>query len=766
MGHQDYVGRPIERTEDLRFLRGKGEYVDDVNAPGQLYAVMLRSSVAHGRIRSIDTSAGRAKPGVHAVITEADLGSVMPVIPMRLAPLPELKRFEQPVIARGKVRYVGEPIAMVVAESAAAAEDAVDAIVVDIEILPPITNRADAAANQSLLFESLGSNHVITYTASKGDAASVGQGEYVRREHFKVQRHMAVPMEPRGWVAVWNAGTGRMRVSGAAKVPFAARRLLAAQLGLPEESVEMIEVDVGGGFGMRGEFYPEDFLVPFAARRLNRPVKWTEDRREHMMTTNHSRELECELEIVCKRDGTILALRGNGWLDAGAYFRTNGSIAPRNVAQFMSGPYRIENIHITIDVFLSNKTPVGTYRGPGRFEADFFRERLLDMAAGDLGIDRVEFRRRNLVLDAEMPYPLAVVTPPEKIEEIDSGDYAFTLDRCLAEFNWREKSALEGKLIDGRYHGIALGCFIEGGGAGPKETARLVVERDALISLYVGSSGIGQGLETVCAQISADALRVPMEKIRVFHGSTTYLKEGFGSFHSRSVVVGGSAIIVTSNNLKEAIKAAAARRWECAVEDVEIRDGLTAFCAGRTLTLEELAKDDINADGEFANHKHTYSYGTHAAHVAVDAKTGQVEVIDYLCVEDVGRIINPLTMHGQVVGSIVQGLGGTFLEHLIYDDNGQLLTASFADYLLPSATDFPNLRAISLEHRPSPNNPLGAKGGGEGGTIPVGGAIANAIANALQSFGVQPRELPLSPAAVWELIEDGKRETGNGKSEA
>jgi aerobic carbon-monoxide dehydrogenase large subunit len=750
------VGSPVERLEDLRFLRGRGQYVDDLARGDMLHAAILRSSVAHGRIRSIDISAARALAGVHSVITAKDIGNRVPRVPMRLQPLPDFEPFGQPVIAETKVRYVGEAIAVVLADTAGIAEDALGLIDVDIEPLPAVADRHASAQGASLLFEEAGSNLAIKFHAVRGDAAAAFRNAaYVRRESFRTQRHMALPMEPRGLLAEWDAVRGRLTVSGGAKVLFFNRRTLAKQMGLPEDAIEIVENDVGGGFGARGEFYPEDFLIPFAARHAGRPVKWTEDRREHLMCVNHAREAECDIEIACARDGTILGLRGHAYVDVGAYMRTNGAVGARNVAQFMSGPYRIPHIDIDVALLLTNKTPVGTYRGPGRFETDFFRERFFDMVAQDLGLDRVEFRRRNLVSQREMPYPIATITPFESKDEFDSGDYQATLERCLAEINWGETSKLAGKLIDGRYHGLAVGCFIEGGAAGPKESARIVLEPDGSYSVYVGSSAIGQGLETAFAQIAADALEVPLERIRgVFHGTTSYVSDGYGAYHSRSVVMGGSAMLDAAAKLREAIRIEAAKRLGCAPREVEIVDGAKAVApGGKSVALAGLAREGIAAEGAFLNKKHTYTYGAHAAHVAVDPKLGQVELIDYVVVEDCGRIINPLTVHGQAVGSVVQGLGGAMMEHLVYDQQGQLLTGSLADYLIPTASDFPNIRAVVLENHPSPINPLGAKGAGEGGIIAAGGVMANAVANALGTFGVQPRELPLTPTRIWELVQ-------------
>ena len=749
-----FIGSPIERLEDLRFLRGRGQYVGDLARPGMLHAAVLRSSVAHGRIRRIDPAAARALVGVHRVITAQDIGEPVPRIPMRLQPLPDFVRFGQPVMAETKVRYVGEALALVLADTPAIAEDALALVEVDIEPLTAVADSRKSATDQSLLFEEAGTNRAMTFRATHGDAAAAfKEAPYVRRETLRTARHMALPLEPRGLLAEWDAARGKLRVSGGAKVLFFNRRTLAKEMGLPESAVEYVENDVGGGFGARGEFYPEDYLIPFAARLTGRAVKWTEDRREQLMCLNHAREAECEVEIACAHDGTILGLRGHVHVDVGAYMRTNGAVGARNIAQFMSGPYRIPHVDIDVKLQLSNKTPVGTYRGPGRFETDFFRERLLDMVAQDLGLDRVEFRRRNLVSRQEMPYRIATIRPSDKEEELDSGDYHATLDRCLAEIGWAEKSKLAGQLIDGRYHGLALGCFIEGGAAGPKETARMMLDADGMYSVFVGSSAVGQGLETAFAQIAADALEVPMERLKgVWHGTTSFVSDGYGAFHSRSVVMGGSAMLAAAENLRAQIRAAAAARLACAPAQIEIVEGRAAVGPdGASIDLADLAGDGISAEGEFLNTRHTYTYGAHAAHVAVDAKLGHVELIDYVIVEDCGRAINPLTLHGQAIGAAVQGLGGAIMEHLRYDDEGQLLTGSLADYLIPTASDFPNIRAVVLEEYPSPINPLGAKGAGEGGIIAVGGVIANAVANALSSLGVEPRQLPLTPNYIWEL---------------
>jgi carbon-monoxide dehydrogenase large subunit len=751
-----YVGAAVERIEDLRFLRGRGCYLDDLSRPGQWHAAFVRSAIAHGRIRTIDGTAALAMRGVRAVVTGADIGPAIPVIPFR-RPNPTIAPYAQPVIAAQTVRYVGEPVAMLLADSPELAEDAALAVTLDIESLPVVADRATSVAGATLLFPGTATNCATTFTAEIGDVtAAFRDAPYRRRETFRVQRQTAFPMETRGLIAEWDAAACHLTMSGAAKLPFFNRRTLATMMGLPETAVDYIEYDVGGGFGARGEFYPEDFLCAFAARMFNRPIKWVEDRREHFMTIAHAREAEAEIEIALERDGTIRGIRGEIFVDVGAYVRPNGTTPVRNVAQFLAGPYRVPHLRIEACAMVSNKTPTGTFRAPGRYEGSFFCERMLDLAARDLGIDRLDIRRRNLVTAPEMPWRLAPIVPDDGLgkTQCDSGDYTRTFDRAIAEFGWAEKVRLNGRLIEGRYHGLGVACFIEGGGSGPREHARMDVEANGSVAVYVGSSAIGQGIETIMGQIAADALHVTLSRVRVLHASTTYLRDGFGSYGSRATVMGGSAIIDAANNLIAALRAAAATRLGLPQDDIRLVDGTAHSADGRSLPWSEFA--GVSVEGVFKSSKPTYSYGTAAVHLTVDPRTGHVDVLDYLVVDDVGRIVNPTTLHGQVIGGAVQGCGSVFGEHLAYDEHGQLLVASLADYLVPLATDYPNLRAVSLEEYPSPNNPLGVKGAGEGGVIPVGGAIANAVAAALGSLGVEPRELPLSPPAVWRLIQQAR----------
>jgi len=742
------IGQPVERAEDPRFVAGTGKFVDDVKRAGMLHAAVLRGGVAHGRITNFDASAARAIKGVQAVISAAEIGPNVPVIPLRLATLPEFKSYLQPVIAREKVRYVGEPIAVVVAETPALAEDALEAIDIEFEKLPVVTDRHVAAAGGALLFEESGSNRAVRYAVAFGDAdAAFTSADYTRRESFRCHRLTGLPLETRGLLAEWDAAKTKLTVFGATKVLFFNRRVLAPMLGVSEDAIDMIEIDVGGGFGVRGEFYPEDFLIPFAARHVGRPVKWIEDRREHFMATNHSREVECDIEIACTRDGAILGLRGHIYADMGAYIRTNGGVVPAKAAQFLPGPYRIPGIAITVDVLMTSKTPVGTVRAPGRFEANFFRERLLDMVARDLGIDPMDFRRKNLITEAELPYATGKLVPYEPETDFDTGDYHATFERALTEIGWEENKKLQGKLIDGRYHGLAAVPFVESSGSG-KENARVRVEPDGSVAVYVGSSVLGQGLETTLGQVAAETLKLRFDRVKVLHGSTTYLREGFGTFASRSMVVGGSAVMDGCKNLLGAIAEAATKRLGFPNEEIVIADGVVSAGQKRA-SFSEFA--GVEAEGTFSTTTRTYSYGAHACHVAVDPHSGRVEILDYVAVEDVGRAINPHIVHGQAIGALVQGLGGVFLDQLIYDADGQILTTSLADYLVPCASDFQKVRAVTLELRRSKTNPLGAKGAGEGGMVAVAATAGNAVAAALAPLGVEVRALPLSPANVWKF---------------
>lgn len=755
-----FIGAPIPRKEDVRLLSGRGAYVDDFHIEGMLHAAIVRSPVAHGRIRHLDTSEAEALPGVVGVFTARDCAGHLKPIRIRVAGLPRFEEFLQMPLAIEKVRYVGEPIAVVVAETAYLAEDALSLISVAFDELAPILTWEQAAEGKEFIHESVGTNLTGNFIGRGNADHAFGTAHYTRRERFSVQRHTAMPMETRGLLAHWDARTKTMTVYGATKIPFFNRKTLAGMLEVPEHSVIMKVGDTGGGFGVRGEFYPEDFLIPFLARKINRPVKWVEDRREHFMATNHARETYCDLEIACDRHGIIQGLRGRVIVDLGAYARGTGSTAPARCGQFLPGPYRIPNYTCSVNAYFSNKTPSGTYRGPGRFEANFFRERLIDMAAVDLNIDRAEIRRRNLVTPGEMPFNIGKLTSYEPAAEFDSGDYPSLLEAALKEIRWDELQAVQGREIDGWYHGVGLSCFSESGAGGATEQARIRLAYDGTLDLFVGATNSGQGHETVFSQVCADVLGLPLEQIRVKCASTDELEAGVGSFHSRSAVMAGNAVRQTAQTFFESLRAMAVEYFGRPNAELTWNDGVfSQEGSDAKVTLGALAAHMaakgavIDITDTFVNEKRKpFSYGTNAAHVAVDPRTGQVNVLDLFAVEDIGTILNPLVARGQSEGAIVQGLGGVFLERILYDDAGQLVTASFADYLLPTATDFPNIRGTFLNLAPAPGNPLGAKGAGEGGLVAIAAAVGNAISAALASFNVEVRELPVSPPRLWETM--------------
>lgn len=748
-----FVGQPLPRAEDARFLRGESRFVDDLRPDGTLYAVVLRSAHAHALVRGIDAGEALALPGVEGLITAKDIAGMPTEIPLRLAPLDGFDRLLQRPLTAGHARFVGEPLAVLVARDRALAEDALDLIAVDYEPLPPVVNATSALDDASLLFPEHGSNLANRYHTGRGDPDSAfAEADFVVTRRLHAHRHGAAPLETRGLLAVPEAD-GVLRVYGATKVTQYNRRVLARMLGRTEDSLDLVEVDVGGSFGARGEFYPEDFLIPFAALRFRAPVKWIEDRREHLLSCNHSREIDADVSLALRRDGTFLGLRAVLRADLGAYVRTNGGVVPAKAGQFLPGPYRIPHVALQVDSVLTNKTPVGTLRGPGRYEAHFFRERLIDIAAAELGLDPAAIRLRNLLTPEEMPYDTGKLVPYEPPSSFDNIDVPKAFHAALEALGYAALRAERPR--DGRRHGIGLACFAESSGAGPSETARVTLQPGGTLEVATGISTSGQGHETVLAQVCAEVFggAVPLAAVTILHGTASIMPQGFGTYHSRAVVVGGSAIHQAAGALRAKLLDVAAARLQLRAEDLTFRDG-GIWREGGVVPLAGMADlagwaPEASAIETFPMPKRTYTYGAHAAHVAVDPETGQVEVLRYIAVEDVGRAINPLLVHGQAIGAAVQGIGATFLDEYVYDAAGQLLTGSFADYLLPTATCFPNVEGITLEDSPSALNPLGAKGAGEGGIVACGAAIANAVANAL---GADVTTLPLSPDRVLRLI--------------
>jgi carbon-monoxide dehydrogenase large subunit len=545
------TGRAVPRLEDDRFLTGTARFTDDVRFEGMLHAAILRSPHARARLSRVDLARVRAMPGVALAVSGRELSGRLSSIPMRLAALPGLERFLQKPIAVDEVRYVGEPVALVVAQSRYLAEDALELIEVDYEPQPPVTTMAEALADRHLVHADAGTNVAARYEVSRGNPqAAFARAPYTRKVQLRCHRHTGAPLETRGLVA--ESLSGRLWIWGATKVPFFNRRVLAAMLGLDEKSIDMIETDIGGGFGIRGEFYPEDFLIPWASVQIGRPVKWIEDRREHLLAANHARESECELEIAMSLQGEILGLRGRAMADLGAYVRTGGGVAIARTGQYLPGPYRIADYACEVIALVTDKTPVGTYRGPGRYEANFFRERLLDIACADLGLDPVAVREANLIRPEEMPYPIGRLVPIEAESAYERGDYRSGFRQALAALDYPTRPR-DGALIDGLRHGVGVACFTESSGGGRSESARIRARSDGRFEIYSGVATMGQGHETVFAQIAADELHCPVDAFTVFHGSTTGVEEGWGTFHSRAVVVGGSAVKRTAEKLRESL---------------------------------------------------------------------------------------------------------------------------------------------------------------------------------------------------------------------
>jgi len=774
------IGVSLKRKEDFRLLTGRGKYAADVRLPGLLHAAVLRSPHPHARLTALRAGAARALPGVVAVIAADDLGSVGR-IPVRLGqragagPTACL----QPPLATGTVRYVGEPVAFVVATSRYLAEDALDLIEIDWELLPIVADaRRASEPGAPVLHPAAGGNIIERLSARAGDPAGALSGAERRLSaQFAVQRHTGVPMETRGLTAAHDTGTGVLTLWGVAKVPHFNRRVLADLLGHPEHLIHFIELEVGGGFGVRGEFYPEDFVVPWAAMRLGRPVQWVEDRREHLMATNHSRQQYHDVEIGVRRDGTIVALRDRFMVDLGGYIRTHGVVVPELTIALLPGPYRIRHYECEGLCVMTNKTPTGTYRGPGRYEGTFVRERLLDRVAAELGLDPADVRRRNFIDASEMPYEVGGGALGQKTV-YDCGDYRSAFEQALAAADYKALRDEHARArAEGRYLGIGIGCVLEKAGLGPWEYARVEVDASGCVVVYSGVAAVGQGIETTLAQVVAGELCVAAEDVTVVHGDSARVPFGIGGFASRGAAVALPAALEAARKVRGKIFQVAASLLEAHPDDLVLEGGAVHVrgLPQRTVTLRQLARAAVPGPpgmepGLYAAHffeapKMTYPYGTHVAVVEVDPATGRVALNKYVVTYDVGRAINPMIVDGQIVGGLAQGIGGAIFEELVYDDQAQPLTTTFMDYLVPTAMDMPAETIVKiLEETPTPLNPLGVKGVGEGGSSGAGASIANAVADALAPLGVTITELPLSPDRIAALVraQGPRRETSHG----
>ena len=773
MSAYKYIGTSRLRKEDRRFLSGAGKYAADVHVPHMVHAAILRSPEAHARIVMIKADKARASPGVLAVFSAEDFGALKR-IPMRLAPREVLRSCFQTPIAADRVRYVGEPLVLVVATSRYIAEDALELIETELEALPIIADVDIGRASGTVaIHQSLGTNVAERIVMRVGDPdAEMARAPIRVSGTFKIQRHTGVPMETRGLLASFDAGTDMLTVWGAAKVPHFNRQILADLLDRPENTIRLIETDVGGGFGPRGEFYPEDFLIPWAAIVLGRPVQWIEDRREHMMATNHSREQQHEIEVGADPNGTIRAIKLRGAVDMGAYIRTNGFVVPERSAAFIPGPYRVPNYLAEIDCVMTNKTPTGSYRGPGRFEANFVRERAIDLLAQKLQIDPADIRRKNLIKPHEMPYNSGTKAFGHDVI-YDSGNYPDLFEKTLQKADYPALRAEQRKAREeGRYIGIGLCAFVEKSGVGPWETGRVRIDGSGHVEVHTGVTSVGQGLETVLAQICAEQLDISPDLITVRHGDTSLIPLGAGAYGSRGTVTGGSALWRAAGQLRKKLLGLAAHRLEVDIEELRLVDG-AAVVPGTDISMSfrELARaaipgqpmpegmtPELDKSAYFVVGDTAHPHGAHLAVVEVDPGLGVVKILKYLIAYDIGLAINPLLVDGQLIGGFAQGLGGALLEELVYTPEAQLLTGSFADYLLPTSAEMPaQIETLLLQDSPSPNNPLGVKGAGEAGTVGVGAAIANAVADALSPLGIAANALPLSPNAIFNLIRQRER---------
>jgi carbon-monoxide dehydrogenase large subunit len=753
-----FVGRSVLRLEDRPLLKGEGRFAADISFPGQWHMRVVRSGVAHGKIKSIDASAALKLPGVHAVWTSADVAHIPP-IPFRLTGLKTLEPYRQPVLAREVVRYVGEPVAVIFAENAYLAEDAADLIEVDVE-----QRRATMLAiEQPGIYEHGRSTEAGVLQKTYGDVDATFRGAHaIVSLELSIGRHSGVPMETRGAIARYDVTHDILEMHGAAKVPHWNRDTLALMLGRKRESVQLFEGHVGGGFGIRGEIYPEDVLVCAAALKFRIPIKWIEDRREHLIAANHSREQQHKIRAAIDKDGRILAIEDEFFHDNGAYMRTHAATVPDLTAAMLPGPYRIPAYRALGHIRLTNKTPCGTYRAPGRYESTFARERLLDAIAAKIGVDKIEIRRRNLIGKSAMPYALGLDTLGTKIV-YDSGDYAALLDKTLVVADWKN---LQTKLIKRRAAGEKVGCgvamFVEKSGLGPFDTVRIDLKSDGSIEIITGVASLGQGVETAIAQICADALGVNYSNIKVVHGQTNRIEKGMGAFASRVTVMCGEATRLAAAKLRAELLEVAAELMQTKPDVLNIVDEQIVrlnSTSGPSMPLAELARahpGGLSAEATFESAHMVYPYGVHIAAVRVDADTGGVTIERYVIAYDVGKAVNPRLVEGQIAGGLAQGIGGALFEEFLYDESGEPLSVTLADYLMPTAHEIPELSILVTEDAPSPLNPLGLKGAGEGGANPVGAAIASAIDDALGRTGAIT-QLPISPQRLKSILKNSAK---------
>jgi aerobic carbon-monoxide dehydrogenase large subunit len=774
-----YFGAPVKRNEDGRLLTGQALFVDDVELPGLLHAAFLRSQVAHARILHIDVTAALKRAGVIAVYTANDLGEYWRPGPLLVPPPPitglTFNQRTQVPLAKDKVRHAGEPIAIVIAESRYIAEDALADIIIEFDPLPAVVDLAKAlTATSPLVHDDIHSNVAAHVRQTKGNYASAAaQADHVIRRRFHYEHGISSPMETRGVVAQWDPRANQLTVWDTTQAPVFIRNGLAGMLGLGERQVRVIAPFVGGGFGPKiMMFYPEEVLLPWAAMKLRRPIKWIEDRLEHFSATTHERGQIHDAEIALTRDGRILGIKDVFLHDTGAY-DPYGLTVPINSQCTLLGPYVVPNYDSTFTAVFTNLPIVTPYRGAGRQHGVFVIERLLDFAARELEIDRVEIRRRNFIPPHAFPYNNEIIYQDFAPLEYDSGNYEPVLDKALAAIDYKRFIEEEQPRLraEGRCVGVAVTCYVEGTGIGPYEGAKVQVQTNGKVSVATGIGTQGQGHFTSFAQIVADQVGVHVHDVEVVTGDTDQFYWGAGTFASRGAVVAGNAVSEAAKMVRQKILRAAAELFECAEHDLEIENGRVSIAGvpGKSVPLGELAtranpmrgavrpgtEPGLESTQYFGPPSGATANGVHAMILEIDPDTLMLQIRKYVVVHDCGAVINPLILAGQIHGGVAQGIGNAFYEQLVFDSEGQLLNASLADYLLPTSLDVPRME-IKHTVTTSPLNPLGIKGAGEAGAIPVGPLFAQAIEDALglAAKHIELREIPLSPSRLWELIEN------------
>ena len=759
-------GAHVRRREDPRLITGRGRYVADVALTGMLHVAVHRSAHAHARLVTIDAEVARRCPGVVHVLVPADaaaLGRLPLLVPHASLFAPVCAE----ILPQDIVSYVGQPVALVVAESAAQAEDALGAFRVEYDALPVVASLDDALRPDGPRVHGEG-NVAARFTQRVGDpAGALARADVTVRKRFTLHRGAGMALETRGITARWDAALGQMTVWSTTQSPQILRRLLARFLGLAEHAVRVMTQDIGGGFGPKGILYSEDILVPFLARALDRPLSFVEARREHLLAVTQERDQWHEVELGLSRDGQIVALRDAFVHDCGA-FVSWGIIVPLITSVSVPGPYRVPNYEVAFTAVYTNKVPVTPVRGAGRPQAVFVMERMLDLAAERLELDRVAIRERNLIQPGEFPYDVGLISRDGGPRRYDSGHYPECLRRLVEAVGW-DGAQREQARAEGRWLGMGLALFVEDTGLGPYEGIRVRVDPAGQVFVFSGASSQGQSHETTLAQIVADGLSLPMERVTVVPGDTAGIPYGVGTFASRVAVLAGTSAAQATAEVREKALAVAAGRLEAAVEDLVLEEGRIGVrgAPGRGLTLAEVATiastprpgyampagmdPGLEATAYVPVSQSTYSSGAHAAVVEVDPETGLITILRYVAVDDCGTVINPMIVEGQVHGGIAHGIGNAFLEEVVYDGAGQLMTGTLMEYALPRAADVPGLEVHHLV-TPSPLNPLGVKGAGEGGTLPAPAAIANAVADALRPLGVEVTEMPLTRERLWRRV--------------